>query len=40
MCIVWAVMIVTSGQLPFLNEATLSTSFGYRLFSAINPFMM
>ena len=40
MCIVWAVMIVTSGQLPFLNETTLAGSFGYRLFSAINPFMM
>lgn len=39
LCLVWAIMAITSGNLPFFNEQTLSGSYLYSFFSAYNPFM-
>ncbi len=39
LCVVWALIVITGGNLPVLNEAALGGSFYYRIFSLINPFM-
>ena len=39
LCVVWAVMVITSGQLPLFNEPTLGSSWGYQVFTHINPFL-
>lgn len=39
LCLVWAVLVITNGTLPLLNEATLSGSRFYLLFSSYNPFL-
>ncbi len=39
LCALWAVMVITGGGLPYLNEAALETSVFYKAFSAINPFV-
>ncbi|MCI2047913.1 MAG: CvpA family protein [Faecalibacterium sp.] len=39
LCALWAIMVITGGGLPYLNEAALETSFFYKAFNAINPFM-
>ncbi len=39
MCIVWAVIVITGGGLPWLNEATLGSSVFYQLFNTLNPFL-
>ncbi len=38
LCLLWAVVVITNGTLPGLNDAALSGSVLYRLFSAYNPF--
>ncbi len=39
LCIVWALIVITGGGLPFLNETALADSFVYQLFGRINPFL-
>ena len=39
LCVVWALMVITGGNLPTLNETALSGSFYYQIFSLINPFV-
>lgn len=39
LCAVWAVMVITGGNLPFLNEQVLAQSHLYGLFSQWNPFV-
>lgn len=39
MCVVWALMIISGGNLPLLNEAALGGSLWYQLFNQINPFV-
>ncbi len=39
LCLLWAVIVITNGTLPGLNDAALSGSYLYRLFSAYNPFL-
>lgn len=39
LCLVWAVVVITNGTLPGLNDTALSGSILYRLFSAYNPFL-
>lgn len=39
LCLLWAVVVITNGTLPGLNDAALSGSILYRLFSAYNPFL-
>lgn len=39
LCVVWALIVITGGGLPFLNDAALADSIVYRLFGRINPFM-
>lgn len=38
-CVVWALMIISGGNLPLLNEAALGGSLWYQLFNQINPFV-
>jgi uncharacterized membrane protein required for colicin V production len=39
LCGVWALMVVTGGGLPFLNETALANSYFYKFFSVVNPFV-
>jgi uncharacterized membrane protein required for colicin V production len=39
LCIIWAIVVITGGSLPFFNQQTLSDSYFYSIFSACNPFM-
>lgn len=39
MCIVWALIVVTGGGIPWLSEAALGSSVFYRLFNTLNPFL-
>lgn len=39
LCVVWALMIISGGNLPLLNEAALGGSLWYQLFNLINPFV-
>lgn len=38
LCVVWAVIVVTGGSLPVLNDAALAPSWFYQLFLRWNPF--
>ena len=35
---VWALIAITGGAIPFLNDAVLDSSIAYTLFESINPF--
>lgn len=39
LCAVWALIIITNGSIPFLNEQALSASIFYKIFSGLNPFV-
>ncbi|MEF9865191.1 MAG: CvpA family protein [Oscillospiraceae bacterium] len=39
LCAVWAIIAITGGAIPFLNEEVLSGSRLYTLFSEYNPFI-
>ena len=39
LCLIWAVIVITSNNLPVLNDSALSGSYFYSFFSAYNPFM-
>lgn len=39
LCVVWALIIITGGNLPLLNDAALATSVWYKIFNLINPFV-
>lgn len=39
LCLLWAVVVITNGTLPFLNDTVLSGSRFYSFFSAYNPFL-
>lgn len=39
LCVIWALIVITGGGLPLLNEGTLSGSFYYKAFSLANPFL-
>ena len=39
LCVVWALMVITGGNLPGLNETVLSGSVWYQIFNLINPFV-
>ena len=38
LCVVWALIVITGGNLPALNEQLLGGSIYYQTFSRINPF--
>lgn len=38
LCGVWALIVITGGGIPFLNETVLADSYLYMLFERINPF--
>ena len=39
LCLLWAVVVITNGNLPFVNDSSLSGSYFYSFFSAYNPFL-
>lgn len=39
MCVVWALIVITGGGIPWLNEAALGGSIFYRIFNTLNPFL-
>ena len=39
LCALFALMTLTAGQLPWLNQEILADSWGLRLFNDINPFL-
>ena len=39
LCLLWAVVVITNGNLPFVNDSSLSGSCFYSFFSAYNPFL-
>lgn len=40
LCALWAVMVITGGNLPFLNEQVLAGSRLYAVFRPLNPFLL
>ncbi len=38
LCAVWALITITGGRLPYLDDTLLTGSIFYRVFNAINPF--
>lgn len=40
LCALWAVMVITGGNLPFLNEEVLAGSRLYAVFRPLNPFLL
>ena len=38
LCVIWAVVVITGGSLPGLNDQALAGSHLYTFFSAYNPF--
>lgn len=38
LCAIWMLITITGGQMPYLNDALLTDSIFYRIFSAVNPF--
>lgn len=38
LCVLWMLIAITGGQMPYLNDALLTDSIFYRIFSAVNPF--
>ena len=39
LCLLWAGVVITNGNLPFVNDSSLSGSCFYSFFSADNPFL-
>ena len=39
LCGIWALITITGGRLPMLDDALLTNSIFYRIFGAINPFV-
>lgn len=39
LCLIWAVVVITNGTLPVLNDKTLAGSRFYSFFAAYNPFL-
>ncbi len=39
LCLIWAIVAITSGSMPFLNDEILSGSWFYAAFSKYNPFL-
>ena len=39
LCVVWALVVITGGNLPWLNGTALGESYYYQIFSQINPFL-
>ena len=38
LCAVWAIIVVTGGSIPWLNQEVLGESIGFSLFGQFNPF--
>ena len=39
LCLIWGIVVITSGKLPVLNDTALSGSYLYAAFSKYNPFL-
>jgi len=40
LCVVWALIVITGGSLPWLNDTALAESLFYQLFGRLNPFVV
>lgn len=40
LCALWVLITITGGRLPVLNDTLLTGSLLYRIFSAVNPFIL
>ena len=39
LCVLWAVIVITGGNLTVLNDTVMSSSIYYKLFNLFNPFL-
>ena len=39
LCVVWAVIVITGGNLTVLNDTVMSSSLYYKAFNLFNPFL-
>ena len=39
LCVVWALIVITGGNLPLLNDTVMSSSIYYKVFNVFNPFL-
>ena len=39
LCVVWALIVITGGNLTMLNDTVMSTSLYYKVFNLFNPFL-
>ena len=39
LCVVWAVIVITGGNLTVLNDTVMSGSLYYKAFNLFNPFL-
>ena len=39
LCVVWAVIVITGGNLTVLNDTVMSSSLYYKVFNLFNPFL-
>ena len=39
LCVVWAVIVITGGNLTVLNDTVMSSSLYYKAFNLLNPFL-
>ena len=39
LCVVWALIVITGGNLTWLNDTVMSSSLYYKIFNAFNPFL-
>ena len=39
LCVVWALIVITGGNLTMLNDTVMSGSLYYKVFNVFNPFV-
>lgn len=39
LCVVWAIIVITGGNLTVLNDTVMSSSLYYKAFNLFNPFL-
>ena len=39
LCVLWAIIVITGGNLTVLNDTVMSSSIYYKLFNMFNPFL-
>ena len=39
LCVLWALIVITGGNLTMLNDTVMSSSLYYKVFNVFNPFL-